>query len=75
MLAGIYNGAIRGAADAGSILRTGKVTKLYSFKGLDREEVAEAGAGDPGSGSDRDLVAAGPGRGQRRADQIGRAHV
>jgi GTP-binding protein len=26
--------------------RTGKVTKLYSFKGLDREEVDEAGAGD-----------------------------
>lgn len=26
--------------------RTGKVTKLYSFTGLDREEVDEAGAGD-----------------------------
>lgn len=26
--------------------RTGKVTKLYSFKGLDREEVNKAGAGD-----------------------------
>lgn len=26
--------------------RQGKVTKLYSFRGLDREEVAEAGAGD-----------------------------
>jgi len=26
--------------------RSGKVTKLYSFKGLDREEVDEAGAGD-----------------------------
>jgi GTP-binding protein len=26
--------------------RTGKVTKLYSFKGLDREEINEAGAGD-----------------------------
>ncbi|HEU0080510.1 MAG TPA: translational GTPase TypA [Candidatus Paceibacterota bacterium] len=26
--------------------RQGKVTKLYSFKGLDREEVAQAGAGD-----------------------------
>ncbi|HVT75069.1 MAG TPA: translational GTPase TypA [Candidatus Paceibacterota bacterium] len=27
-------------------VRTGKVTKLYTFKGLDREEVDEAGAGD-----------------------------
>ncbi len=26
--------------------RTGKVTKLYTFKGLDREEVENAGAGD-----------------------------
>jgi GTP-binding protein len=26
--------------------RTGKVAKLYTFKGLDREEVQEAGAGD-----------------------------
>ncbi len=27
-------------------IRTGKVTKLYTFKGLDREEVNEASAGD-----------------------------
>jgi GTP-binding protein len=27
-------------------VRTGKVTKLYTFKGLDREEVESAGAGD-----------------------------
>ncbi|HEY0908484.1 MAG TPA: translational GTPase TypA [Candidatus Paceibacterota bacterium] len=27
-------------------VRTGKITKLYTFKGLDREEINEAGAGD-----------------------------
>ncbi|MBD3247892.1 translational GTPase TypA [Candidatus Falkowbacteria bacterium] len=32
--------------DAQGEARTGKITKLYTFKGLDREEVAQAEAGD-----------------------------
>lgn len=41
-IARIYQGKIR----QGQVLPRGKITKLFTFKGFDREDVAEATAGD-----------------------------
>ncbi|MFH2013704.1 MAG: translational GTPase TypA [Patescibacteria group bacterium] len=47
----IYQGKIKQADNVfikniNGITRTGKITKLFTFKGIEREEVKEAGAGD-----------------------------
>ncbi len=50
-IARIYNGKIRQAQNViiknvDGTIRKGKVTKLFTFRGVEREEVAEASAGD-----------------------------